>query len=112
MSLANPTTPEPHVLPKRRRRGPELAPVQPLLTDTVGAAHMAGVSVSTWHSLVATRRAPAGFKLGGKVVYRIKELEAWVAQGCPPVNAMAARRAVEALSDRLAGLPKKGRVTS
>ena len=61
---------------------PRLA-VPPLLVDTDRAAALCGVSPASWYRLKAAGKTPAPVRLGGKVLYRISDLELWVSFGCP-----------------------------
>ncbi len=55
----------------------------PLLVDAKEAARMCGISISTWHTLVAAGKTPAPVRLGRSVKWRRDELVAWIAAGCP-----------------------------
>jgi predicted DNA-binding transcriptional regulator AlpA len=67
------------------------APLPPLLVRAPAAARLCGVSRATWHRLAAAGRTPTPLRLGGAVLWRVAELAAWTAAGCPD------RRAWEAL---------------
>jgi len=61
-------------------------PVNPrlsLLIDAREAATLADVGVSTWHRLVAMKKAPACLKVGGSTKWRRADVVAWVEAGCP-----------------------------
>jgi prophage regulatory protein len=55
-----------------------------LLISARDAAAMCSVAVSTWYSWLSSGRVPAPLRLGGRVLWRRGELEAWVDAGCPP----------------------------
>jgi predicted DNA-binding transcriptional regulator AlpA len=55
----------------------------PLLIDAREACAMAGIAVSSWHRLVAARKAPAFLKVGGATRWRRAEIEQWIGDGCP-----------------------------
>lgn len=60
----------------------ELA-LEPVLVGRRKAASLCGVSVATWHRLMAAGKVPASVRLGGRVLWRVEELRAWSAAGCP-----------------------------
>jgi prophage regulatory protein len=56
----------------------------PLLVSHRRAAKLCGVSGPTWHRRVAAGDiGPEPVRLGGRVLWRLEELERWVAAGCP-----------------------------
>ena len=57
-----------------------------LLLRDVGAAQLLGVHRATLRRLVAQELAPPPCRLGGSIVWRVDELRAWVAAGCPPMR--------------------------
>ncbi len=64
----------------------------PLVADARRLAEMlsAGVrTVRTWH---AARKLPAPVRIGGRVVWRIDEIQAWLAAGAPSRDEWEARR--------------------
>jgi predicted DNA-binding transcriptional regulator AlpA len=60
--------------------------VEPALVDDVGAGQVLGVSRATVHRLRATGRLPEPIRLGRLVRWRVAELRAWAAAGCPSVE--------------------------
>lgn len=51
------------------------------LIDAPTAAKAAGVSVSTWHSLVRTKKAPQGARFGARCTrWKAGEVRAWIVQ--------------------------------
>jgi prophage regulatory protein len=74
-----------------------------LLLRARQAAQVSGVSLATWHRLVAAGRTPAPVRLSaGCVRWRAEDLRQWIALGCPD------RRAWEAMQVQ-AGARKGGR---
>jgi predicted DNA-binding transcriptional regulator AlpA len=63
-----------------QRRGDQR---QPLLVAAKDACQLAGVSPATWWRLRAADKIPAPVRLGGRVLWRVEELKAWIAAGCP-----------------------------
>lgn len=59
------------------------APIQPLAVDAAQAARMCGIGRTCWLGLVNAGRAPAGIRLGKRVVWRIADLDDWLAAGAP-----------------------------
>jgi predicted DNA-binding transcriptional regulator AlpA len=55
----------------------------PLLVPARAAARIAGISPATWSRLRASDKVPAPVRLGGRVLWRVEELRAWIAAGCP-----------------------------
>lgn len=53
------------------------------LVSRAAAAAFCGVGLSTWDKLTAAGRTPPPIRLGGKVLWRPRELRAWVDAGCP-----------------------------
>ena len=54
-----------------------------LLVGRIESARLCGVSPASWDRLVAAGKTPRPLKLGGRVVWRRTDLEAWIAHGCP-----------------------------
>lgn len=57
---------------------------EPILLSAAQAAQLLGVGRTLWYQLVATGRAPAPLHLGGRVLWRTRELRAWIEAGAPP----------------------------
>ena len=55
----------------------------PLAVDARDAARLCGVSTAHWYGLLSTGRAPAGIRLGRRVVWTVADLAAWLAAGAP-----------------------------
>jgi predicted DNA-binding transcriptional regulator AlpA len=74
--------------------GQTAAPVtEPILVDTRQAVALCGSSLATWHRLRAAGKiGPEPVRLGGRVLWRRTELEAWIEAGCPPRKEWQARR--------------------
>lgn len=56
------------------------------------AASACGLSAAAWDRLVAAGKTPAPLRLGGVLVWRVIELEAWTLAGCPPRAEWEARQ--------------------
>jgi predicted DNA-binding transcriptional regulator AlpA len=65
----------------------------PLLVAATDACQLAGVSKATWWRLRAADKIPAHVRLGGRVLWRVEELKAWIAAGCPDGQTWRSRRA-------------------
>jgi predicted DNA-binding transcriptional regulator AlpA len=59
------------------------AVLEPEQVGAAGAARLAGVSQATWWRLHAAGKVPRPIKLGGRTLWRLKELRDWIAAGCP-----------------------------
>jgi predicted DNA-binding transcriptional regulator AlpA len=66
--------------PDRNGQQPALVP---LLVDASAAAALCGVSNATWYRLMSAGKVPAPVRLGGRVLWRVRELELWTDHGCP-----------------------------
>jgi predicted DNA-binding transcriptional regulator AlpA len=55
------------------------------------AAHLAGVSVGSWWRLNSAGKIPRPNKLGGRTLWRLRELREWIAAGCPDRGSWEAR---------------------
>lgn len=55
-----------------------------LLMSAEDVCEALNIGRSTLYRLKSTGRVPRPVKLGGSVRWRRKELEAWIAAGCPP----------------------------
>lgn len=64
-----------------------------LLIPDVAAAALCGCSRSHWHSLAAAGKVPPSVKLGRKRLWRRREIEEWIAAGCPDGRTWAAIQA-------------------
>lgn len=60
----------------------------PLLVPASRAAQICGKSVRTWQ---ASGLIPAPLRVGRSLLWRVRDLEAWVAAGCPPRDEWDAR---------------------
>jgi predicted DNA-binding transcriptional regulator AlpA len=54
------------------------------------ACRLAGVSLATWWRLLARGKVPPPVRLGGRVLWRVEELEEWVRHGCPDARTWSA----------------------
>jgi predicted DNA-binding transcriptional regulator AlpA len=64
-------------------QGPATTPgLEPEQVAAPVAAHLAGVSEATWWRLHAAGKIPRPNKLGGRTLWRVRELRAWIAAGC------------------------------
>ena len=55
----------------------------PLLVGRLESARLCSVSSASWDRLTASGKTPKSIKLGGRVVWRRTDLEAWISHGCP-----------------------------
>jgi len=55
----------------------------PLLLRAADAARLCRVSLRTWRAWDATGNVPQPVRIGRAVFWRLDELRAWVAAGCP-----------------------------
>lgn len=65
---------------------PNVCAEQRQLIDAKTAAARCGVSVRGWLRLCDAGKAPWGVKLGNLRRWYVPELDAWLADGCPPVR--------------------------
>jgi predicted DNA-binding transcriptional regulator AlpA len=56
---------------------------RPLLVNAATAAKLCGRSLRTWRSWDATGRTPEPVRIGGSILWRLDEIQAWVEAGCP-----------------------------
>jgi predicted DNA-binding transcriptional regulator AlpA len=66
--------------PDRNGQQPALAP---LLVDDSAAAALCGFSKATWYRLKSAGKVPAPVRLGGRLLWRVRDLGLWTDQGCP-----------------------------
>lgn len=71
----------------------EPAGIQPIATDGEGVSRLTGISRSHWYRLVATGRAPVGFRLGKSRRWMVEEIRTWLAAGAPPRDRWEAMQA-------------------
>ncbi|HMO84346.1 MAG TPA: helix-turn-helix domain-containing protein [Lacipirellulaceae bacterium] len=64
---------------------PGVGTLDVLAVDAAEAARLCGVSRTSWYGLQAAGRLPRPVRLGRRVVWRVEELKAWLAAGCPPL---------------------------
>jgi len=77
--------------PARKRRRQKLPP---LLTGANGVARMLDSGLRTIRGMDAAGKLPKPIRLGGKVLWSIDELKAWIAAGAPPRDVWEARKAI------------------
>lgn len=63
----------------------------PLAVDAKRLARMLGLGVKTIRSHHAAGKLPAPVRLGGRVLWRVAEIKAWLAAGCPDRATWTAR---------------------
>lgn len=68
---------EPRAIPLVRE------PSRPLLTDADGVGCLIDLSGRTVRRLDSAAKIPRGVRVGGAKRWRLVEIEAWVAAGCP-----------------------------
>ncbi len=57
--------------------------VDPLLVDARKAASMCGIGRTLWYDLGSAGRLPKPIRLGRRLLWRVDEIKAWIAAGCP-----------------------------
>jgi predicted DNA-binding transcriptional regulator AlpA len=81
------------------------AAVEPLLVPATVAGPLCGRSEASWWRDHAANRIPAPIKLGGRTLWRVAELRAWVEAGCPSRREWEARQAGARALGRKGGQP-------
>jgi predicted DNA-binding transcriptional regulator AlpA len=69
------------------------AAIAPLLVSAKDLAAMLGIGLRTLRAHDSAGRLPRPLRIGGRVVWRVSEIEAWVAAGAPPRSEWEARAA-------------------
>jgi predicted DNA-binding transcriptional regulator AlpA len=59
------------------------SPIEPFNVAGKEAARLIGVSQPTWDRHTSAGKTPAPIKFGGRVLWRVAELRAWVEAGMP-----------------------------
>ena len=65
---------------------------KPLMVTAKQAAPMCGKSLRTWRTWDAAGRIPRAVRVGGSKLWRLDELRAWAAAGCPRRDDWEARQ--------------------
>jgi predicted DNA-binding transcriptional regulator AlpA len=76
------------------RSAPLTQVIEALLVPAPEAARLCGISEASWYRLKSASKLPLPVRLGGRVLWRVDELRAWIAAGCPDRREWEARRAV------------------
>ena len=76
LPLRPPLEPPPRRNSRRRK-------LPPLLAGASGVARMLDSGLRTVRTMDAAGKLPTPIRLGGKVLWSIDELKAWIAAGCP-----------------------------
>lgn len=76
-------------MPAKAERQPEQA-LEALAVDATEAARICGVSRAMWWKLDRSGRCPQPVRVGRLKRWRVEELRAWLAMGCPPRSKMQA----------------------
>lgn len=79
----------PALAARKRRR-----PLSPLVVDARRLAKLLCCGLRTVRTLDAAGKLPAPLRIGGRVVWRLKEIRDWLAAGAPDRETWAAIRAV------------------
>ena len=83
----------PFLPPVALHADPVAAADEPLVVDARRLAKMLGAGVRTVRTWDAAGKLPSPIRLGGKVVWRVDEIRAWLAAGAPRRDEWQARRA-------------------
>lgn len=70
---------------------PAAAGPEPLLVSAFGAAELRGKNIRTWRTWDSAGAIPRPMRIGRSRLWRVAELRAWVAAGCPPRDAWEQR---------------------
>ena len=70
-------------MPTSSAEATAVAPLDPLLVGSDGAARLAGLSRSMWLKLARQERCPAPLVIGAKKLWRVSDIQDWVDAGCP-----------------------------
>ena len=54
-----------------------------MLIGRIDAARLCGVSPASWDRLTSAGKTPASLRLGGRVLWRRSDLDAWITLGLP-----------------------------
>jgi predicted DNA-binding transcriptional regulator AlpA len=82
------------VLPLRPLADPPAGPADPpLVVDARRLAGMLGCGLRTVRTWDAAGKLPAPVRIGGRVVWRVSEIRAWLDAGAPDRETWAAIRA-------------------
>lgn len=68
-------------------------PSECMLIDAREAWTLCGLSKSSWYKNLASGRIPRPVKIGGALRWRRRELDDWIAAGCPARSAWDAMNA-------------------
>lgn len=63
-----------------------------LTLSRVETARLVGVSEATWDRLNAAGKIPSCVRIGGRVLWRVADIEAWIDAGCPDRKSFEADR--------------------
>jgi predicted DNA-binding transcriptional regulator AlpA len=63
--------------------GQDQPELDPLLVNARTAAVLCGKSLRTWRAWDAAGRIPRPVRIGRSTLWRLEELKAWAAAGCP-----------------------------
>jgi predicted DNA-binding transcriptional regulator AlpA len=72
-----------------------IQPIAPLLVGRVEAAKLCGLSPGTWDRHSSAGLVPAPRRIGGRPLWSIRELEDWIAAGCPDRRTWESIKAAE-----------------
>ena len=64
----------------------------PLAVDAGGAARLFSVGLRTWRRWNSSGKCPAGYRIGGRVLWRLCDLEHWAGWGFPDRAEFQARQ--------------------
>ena len=81
--------------------------VDPLAVNARDAARICGISIAMWWKFDRSGRCPRAIRMGRLKRWRVEELKAWLAMGCPPRNKTQGRDYRRDKAKELGNLPKK-----
>ena len=70
-------------LARQARSRSTVQPIMPAVVDARGVAAMFSLSIRTVRRLASSGKIPSGFKVGGRKLWRISDLQLWSEWGFP-----------------------------
>jgi predicted DNA-binding transcriptional regulator AlpA len=82
----------PHQTPQPDRRACKRPRLAPFVVDATRLARLLCASVRSVRAWDSAGKLPAPIRIGGRVVWRLNEIRAWLAAGAPDRDSWAAMR--------------------
>ena len=70
----------------RKNRNIKPSLIEPLLLQAKEAAALCGFGLRTWHTYLASGKLPPSYKIAGRRIWKLRDLERWIEWDFPSLE--------------------------